>query len=485
MKKRVTTRFWMILAAYLFSGLVLLGDRFTPHGVAEWVLYVPIILAPVWFNNSRQVVLTCSACSVLVIVGYFLSPPGIEFFWAVLNRVFVLAALWLTAWGGVVITNRSVQLAETMRNLQREIKQRLHAEKELQEAEDRLRIAMQGIGMGTWDADVRTGIELWSKTQFYLLGYDPTPNGQGTREMWLSRIHPDDQWRVIEVREQARKEQTLYHLEYRIRRPNSPKTVWIECFGQFQYDEKGEAVRLVGVCIDITRRKDLETEVLEIGEREQRQIGQELHDGVGQELTGLGLMAQTLAQHLPEGVTEKRIVTRVIAGLNRVHQNVRELSRGLIPVHVEARGLAAALDDLAARMTEQSGISVTSECPDWVELPDHATAMQMFRIAQEAVTNALRHGRPRQIRLTLLSQPNDLRLRIKDDGIGLAPQPKKADGLGLRIMKHRAGLIGGVLEIGSSEAQGTIVTLTLPWSNSNGKKESGSVARKSENLDRG
>jgi signal transduction histidine kinase len=232
-------------------------------------------------------------------------------------------------------------------------------------------------------------------------------------------------------------------------------------------------------------REALQREVLAIAGREQRQIGQELHDGVGQDLTGLGLMAQSLAQRLPEPAAEKRIALRLIAGLDSVHQQVRELSRGLIPVHVESRGLSAALDDLAARTTEASGISVTAECPEWVEPPDHATATQLFRIAQEAVSNAVRHGRPRHIRLTLLNEPNGLRLRIRDDGIGIQGGPRQSNGLGLRIMQYRAGQIGGALQIGPSPGGGTVVSCTLPRSNGNDGKRNETCFGQGEGLDRG
>jgi signal transduction histidine kinase len=134
--------------------------------------------------------------------------------------------------------------------------------------------------------------------------------------------------------------------------------------------------------------------------------------------------------------------------------------------------LSAALDDLAARTTETSGIAVTAECPEWVELPDHATATQLFRIAQEAVSNAVRHGRPQHICLTLLTEANRLRLRIQDDGIGIQGGLEPCDGLGLRIMQYRAEQIGGVLQIGPSHGGGTVVTCTVPWSVGDGEKTS-------------
>jgi signal transduction histidine kinase len=152
---------------------------------------------------------------------------------------------------------------------------------------------------------------------------------------------------------------------------------------------------------------------------------------------------------------------------------------------VESRGLSAALQDLAARTSEASGISVTAECPEWVELPDHRAATQLFRIAQEAVSNAVRHGRPRQIRMTLLAEPSGLRLRIRDDGIGMPGAPEKCEGLGLRIMHYRAGQIGGTLQVGPCHGGGTVVTCTLPRSDDNDEEECGSGLDQVQGPDRG
>jgi two-component system CheB/CheR fusion protein len=295
---------------------------------------------------------------------------------------------------------------------------------------------------------------------------------------------------VIEASESALQQRTPYTIEHRIERADNGQTVWLAVFGRYYYNEAGEVVRFLAVAFDITRRKELEREavqreVLAIAAREQRQIGQELHDGVGQELTGLGLMAQSLAQRLPEDGAEQRIALRVLRGLDSVHQQVREVSRGLIPVHVESRGLSAALDDLAARTAEACGIEVTAECPEWVELPDHATATHLFRIAQEAVANAVRHGRPRHIRLTLLAEPNGLRMRIRDDGTGIGAGAEQGDGLGLRIMRYRAGQIGGTLEVHPSRQGGTVVSCTLPRSKCNGDKGPGKCLTASEGVDRG
>jgi signal transduction histidine kinase len=174
---------------------------------------------------------------------------------------------------------------------------------------------------------------------------------------------------------------------------------------------------------------------------------------------------------LPETGSAKRLATRLVAGITHLHHTVRELARGLLPVDVESKGLWAALDDLAARTSEQSGVSVEFECPDWVEMPDHATSVELYRITQEAVSNALRHGRPRTIRLAFLPQPNGLRLRIRDDGIGLPDAARMRPGLGIRIMEYRAESLGGVFGIQTAEEGGTVVTVTLPRRSSCGHKD--------------
>lgn len=477
MKERRRIRY-LIIAAYLCSLANFVFDWITPHGVANWVLYIPIILTPIWYNNSRHILYASSACSILVVIGFFVSPPGIVYSWAVWNRVFVLAALWLTALAGMIIVNRSNQYAATLMLVEEESKRR-------RQAEERLHLAVEGAGMGTFDVNFQAGKVIWSATHLRMLGYEEVSERETTVDLWRSCVHPDDLDRVLEARQVALRCRSAYSIEYRITRADDRTVVWLAVFGRFHYNDSGEAVRLVGVSFDITRRKELERAVLEIVAREQRQIGQELHDGVGQELTGLGLMAQTLAQLLPESAEEKQIACRLIAGLDSVHHKVRELSRGLIPVHVESRGLSSALRDLAARTTEVSGVRVTAECPEWVELPDQEVSTQLFRIAQEAVNNAIRHGRPRHVRLTLLTEPKGLRLRIYDDGVGIQHDQNQSDGLGLSIMEYRAGLIGGVLQVTPSQGGGTVVTCTVPRSQGNVKKECETCCEHGESPDRG
>jgi PAS domain S-box-containing protein len=481
----------LMTALALYSVPVFILDVVTPLGIEVWVLNLPVIFVPVLFRSYRMVVFLSLVSSAMVIVGSILSPPGGNPpSWDILNRGMGLATIWLIAALAINIIKRSTRLDDALSSLRREIAEHGRTARALEQSEERLRLATEGAGMGTFDVNLKTGKVIWSATHLHMLGYEIMSGTEATIDMWQSCIHPDDLARVLDTQEQALQRRLAYSIEYRIKRADNAEIVWLAVFGRFYYNESGEGIRFLGVSFNITRRKELEREVLErevlaIAAREQRKIGQELHDGVGQELTGLGLMAQSLAQRLPEATGEKRIALRLIMGFDTIHQKVRELSRGLIPVHVESRGLSAALDDLAARMTEASGIIVTAECPEWVELPDHATATHLFHIAQEAVSNALRHARPQHIRLTLLAEPDGLRLRIKDDGIGLKGGPDQRDGLGLRIMLYRAALIGGVLQINPSHGGGTVVSCTLPRSNGNDEKDSGRCLGQGEDLDRG
>lgn len=241
--------------------------------------------------------------------------------------------------------------------------------------------------------------------------------------------------------------------------------------------EVGHLGLFTGILRDVSRRKALERQVVEIASQEEQRIGRELHDSVGQELTGLGMMAGALARRLKHGAgTEEELASKLTQGLNRVHQQVRALSREWIMAELDAEGLHVALDELAARTREQSGIDCHFDCAETVSVPDPHMAKQLYRIAQEAVSNALRHGKPSHICLTLHSGPAELRLTIRDDGIGLqkpvalsqAAAPE--GGMGIPTMQYRAAMIGGELLFGPAEGEGTLVSCIVPWRTSHGQE---------------
>jgi PAS domain S-box-containing protein len=224
----------------------------------------------------------------------------------------------------------------------------------------------------------------------------------------------------------------------------------------------GDARMFTGIFRDETERKHLQREVLEISTQEQRRIGQDLHDGVGQELTGLGLMAKSLLDSLVEQESpEIELAVKVAKGLKLVLSQVRSLAKGLIPVEIDAHGLMAALEELAAHVCEQSGVICTLHCVQPVLFQENAVATHLYCIAQEAVTNALKHGHARHIDISLESDRQLITLCIRDDGVGISDQFAHMKGVGQRIMRYRSNLINAKFNVSSAEGGGTLVLCTL------------------------
>jgi two-component system, chemotaxis family, CheB/CheR fusion protein len=230
--------------------------------------------------------------------------------------------------------------------------------------------------------------------------------------------------------------------------------------------EVGQLGIFTGILRDITRRKELEREVVEVASLEQRRIGQDLHDSVSQELAALNMMAADLAEILGPGPSaESKLVKQMIDGLRRSQQELRTVMRGLIPVAVDNEGLMAALSDLAERTQKESKVSCKFDCPEPVTVANNLTATHLYLIAQEAVHNAIKHAQPRNIRILLKS--NDLLvLSVQDDGTGMpARATEKHGGFGLRIMRNRATIIGATLTTQPAEPTGTLVTCALARKN--------------------
>jgi PAS domain S-box-containing protein len=226
-----------------------------------------------------------------------------------------------------------------------------------------------------------------------------------------------------------------------------------------------------GILRDITRRKELEREVVEIAALEQQRIGQDLHDQCGQELTALGLFADTLVNSLkdrsPPDVALAQKITQRAKGVLR---QVRGIAKGLALTEVEAANLPDALAELAARLSETSEIRCRFQGEAAICVADNIQATQLYHIAQEACTNALRHADAKNIEIRLDSNDNALTLKICDDGRGIPAEVNA--GLGLRIMHNRANVIGAILSIEAAEPHGTAVTCALTPEYSHGKKQS-------------
>lgn len=239
-----------------------------------------------------------------------------------------------------------------------------------------------------------------------------------------------------------------------------------------------------GILRDLSDRKQLEREVAEATAFEQRRIGQDLHDSVGQQLTALTMLAQDFVESLgsdarmfglrphpldPSAPPPKlsnlspvELAERLRRDLQKTLEEVRSISRNLNPVPIDSQGLMAALTDLVERMRLQSRVSCSFDCAFPVAIENNVTATHLFHIAQEALSNALRHAQAREIRIGLRQDDLQIVLRIQDDGIGISRSSPQWEGIGQRIMKNRADMIGAALTIDRAQPNGTIVTCTLP-----------------------
>jgi signal transduction histidine kinase len=213
---------------------------------------------------------------------------------------------------------------------------------------------------------------------------------------------------------------------------------------------------------EMRERTRLEKELLEIAESEQRRIGQDLHDSLGQHLTATAMEGKLLAKKLADkSPAEAAAADKLVKLTEEAIELTRKLARSLHPVELESCGLADALQQLAANISSAFGVNCRFESSGSVVMPSIEVNTQIFRIAQEAVSNAIRHGRARQIVIALQSTEDKWLLSVTDDGCGLPREANKKNGLGLRIMDYRARLIGAVFEIQNLPAGGTRAVCTL------------------------
>jgi len=222
---------------------------------------------------------------------------------------------------------------------------------------------------------------------------------------------------------------------------------------------------IIATGIDITERKHLERAILDISAREQRRIGQDLHDGLGQHLTGIAFMAKVHEAKLAEkSSSETEDAGKIVKLVNDAIRKTKELSRGLLPVVSDSQGLMSALQMWATEVEDLFGVSCRFQCETPVLIHDDTVAAHLYRIAQEAVNNAIKHGQPQNVVIRLTAENGQGTLTIRDDGKGIMETPAGNQGMGLHIMNYRAGMIGGVLEVKPDSSQGTLVTCIFPTS---------------------
>jgi signal transduction histidine kinase len=213
---------------------------------------------------------------------------------------------------------------------------------------------------------------------------------------------------------------------------------------------------------EVAERQRLDREIAQVADRERRRLGQDLHDRLGQHLTGTALAAQVLKDKLatksvPEAAEAEKLVRYVEEGIDLT----RNLARGFFSPELEADGLSVALEGLAENVSERFAINCIFHGGDSIPVRDSAVATQLYRIAQEAVTNAAKHAAAENIDIRVAVSSSELALAITDDGVGIPDKLPDSKGLGLRLMRHGAALIGATLSVQRHGENGTAAVCKL------------------------
>lgn len=343
--------------------------------------------------------------------------------------------------------------------LQEDITERRLAAAEIQDREERLRAILNTVTDAIITIDRRgmiTGVNpatarMFGYTEAEMVGQNvsllmPAPY-RVEHDGYLARYERTGQARIIGIGREVsaqRKDGTVFPIELAV-------------------GEVDHMHLFTGIIRDITRRRRLEGEVMRIAEEERQRVAADLHDGICQELVGIQYLSILLLRELekaghPLVAQARRIEEAVIAAT----EHTRQTARGLSPVVGDGHGLMHALRTFAGMTARQHRMHCTLHCPLPVLVENQTAADQLYRIAQEAVLNARRHGHARRISVRLTGSGGGLRLAILDDGTGLPANVEAATGMGLRVMHYRARQIGGELTVRPRRGGGTEVVCRLP-----------------------
>ncbi len=429
----------------------------------------------VWRRGDRQRALVVGGSMILGTILAWHVPFVI---WGIINAPFFLSF----AYSGIVLA-MSYELSNDML-------QTAQLAQKLERSEKRLNLAADSANLGMWEWDLKKD-EIWiTRTRRAQLGLPVS--GRITFEDLLSRWHADDRDKVWQALKEALEERKDYEAEYRIVLEDG-SVRWISARGRVQLDDHGKPMQLTGVSLDITSRKEaevlaqqqrdeleqlrqqrtallekevaerarLEREVIESCGREQRRIAYDLHDGVGQHLVGIALSAKLLEQELRgEHPAQAKKASAIVRLANQTARHARLTARSLEGAD-GVGDLKVALEALAANVRTNCRVAANVKA-DASSFPVSApAAAQLYRIVQEALHNAVEHGRARKVQIDLVVDGDNMALTVRDDGKGFDGSAA-SNGMGLRIMRYRAQCIGGSCEVQSNRTEGTIVTCRVP-----------------------
>jgi PAS domain S-box-containing protein len=361
-------------------------------------------------------------------------------------------------------------------SMMRDIRERKEVQFALTQASERFNLLSKATDDVIWDWDLKTDVIWWNENFYDLFGYERNA-GHGSIQAWEKKLHPEDKDKVVQkIHDVIEQKEHYWSDEYRFLKADG-SVMYIMDRGYMQYDKNGEPERMIGAMVNLTEYKHAEELVIKsrqelreltmhlqtIREDERTNIAREIHDELGQQLTGLKMDTSWVLKKLPAGNDElQRKLSGMLALIDDTVKTIRRISSDLRPGILDDLGLVAALEWQSAEFEKRTGLQCNMDSNiSEIEL-DKKTATGIFRIYQESLTNVARHANATKVYTSLRYRNNKLVLSIADNGVGFDNDAQDKNSLGLIGMKERALMFNGDLTIDSGKEKGTTIILGIP-----------------------
>jgi len=346
-----------------------------------------------------------------------------------------------------------------------DITEKKKSEESLRDSEERLRLAQQAARMGTFEWNIRTGVNTWAPELEAMYGL-PTGGFSGTQAAFENLVHPDDREQVRDLIEQSLKAGQPTRGEWRVMWPDG-SIRWIVGRWQVFMNEAGRPSRMIGVNLDVTERKlaeqalaEMTRKLIRAQEQERARIGRELHDDINQRLTMFGIELKQLEDDPSELEHKAQKLRRDMLELS---SDVQALSHDLHSSKLEYLGVVAGMKSWCKEFADRHRIEIDLKHDVHSGL-SWEIGLTMFRVLQESVHNAKKHSASRLIEVQLREESNEFHLVVADSGRGFnVAAALQGNGLGLTSMRERVRLVNGTLSIDSKPARGTTIHVRIPF----------------------